>query len=210
MSYVPRTIPSLSSLSGCQGQGALTANCNVTSDVLTVQGSGFTAAAAYAYTLVLSNNVRLLFGLGQVVDDSTILLPLATMFGNQLSQLVSLNGSIFLALQTTWTLSNAFAFSIVIPHMRVVTLRALQGCSQATPFTLVDCVPGATTLWLTGLYLYSPLTLTVAKVSCPNAAISPTSIQCALPTPVASSPVWPTTLSSPAKRCQARSPCPVL
>ena len=190
VSFTLQRIPSLTSISGCQGSGLTTVNCDVNSATLTLLGSGFSSQPLYSWQLLLSNNVRVYpsGGGGQIVDDGTLLVPMASLLTNYVSQLKSLNGSsIFLALTNGLLLSNALSFSMLTPTANITGFFALpgqaQGCMQTGPFTLVDCSPGVSVVYLQGQYLFTPLTVTVADVPCIDPLISTSYIQCTLPSP---------------------------
>ena len=191
LQMAPVLIPSLSSISGCQGAGLLTSNCQLQTggqvDTLTIIGSQLTASSDY-YQWNLWFGPYLKTNGYYFTDQQTstaVTVPLnasrAQMDGlRQLAALDLANSSVYVLLTKDVVVSNALAISLA-PVL--LNISGLDGCSPAGPFLLQDCVPGDSYLRIFATNIFPPLSVTVADQPCTQLELLPGFVSCLLAAP---------------------------
>ena len=184
--------PVVSSISGCQGEGVLTVQCDISADVLTLTGSGF-AVNNPSFRLVESISAQPLFP--KIISPTSILLPINTTWANSLFQLyvASIVSPVSLFVDFNFRISNAVAFTVLPPTLQLIGIAPGSGqfaCTAASSLLVTDCSPGVSQISIQGINLIGTLQVTVASLSCTSLRINSqiSSIICTLPVPESYSP----------------------
>ena len=189
----PVIVPNLSSISGCQGSGLQTSNCQLQSggqvDAITITGSGLSNAYGYADWQVWfgpylqTSGYYFLYLPGQTDTSATIPLNASSTQLTGLQELAALdvaNSSVYVLLTKDEVMSNALAISLAPIYLNI---SGLDGCSPVSGFLLEDCVPGDSYLRIFATNVYPPISITVADQLCTGLQVLPGFVQCLLAAP---------------------------
>ena len=191
MFHIP--LPQLDTISGCDDSNntllTFTQHCDPSYSVLTVTGSAFSFLAAPSrFTLLLLDGRAAPHNPGaevlQVVDDAHMLIPLNASYLRLVEPDHYGGAALELSVQYSFWISNSLQLSL-IPTPPPVIL-ALAGCTDAFPLLLTGCVPGESSVFITGRWFVGPLSVLVGGLPCrlPTSTEVPftaTSIWCILP-----------------------------
>ena len=183
VSFFPQRLPYVTSISGCQGSGQLTAQCNVLTDSLMLTGGDF--SPQLRYTITPSDFFSVDFT-GSVAQSSTsIVLPLTVFRASfELLQDVSAsNRSVMLILRQGSYLTSPVYITVAPPVVNVSLISSSSCNSTSSPLQLANCIPGTSVLLLYGSYLVAPLTISVADAVCGDVLYFPLYVSCVLPAP---------------------------
>jgi hypothetical protein len=179
--------PVVSSISGCQGEGTLTALCNINTDVLTLTGSGF-VIDRISLVLVEGVSEQLLYP--KAISPTAILLPINSTWINSFLQLflASTVYPVTLVVRHGLMISNAVAFTVAPPILQLTGIAPGPGqfaCMAASSLLVVDCSPGLSQISINGVNLIGTLQVTVGSLPCNSLRVSSQvpSIICTLPAP---------------------------
>ena len=175
----------LSSVTGCAGDGLTgalsTSLCQLSSDVLTLTGSGFGTPGVWqlAAQVLGSTAYRTLISLDSYIgNSSSFVVPVSSAIGSLLSLATGSNLTVnFCLIHDNQLSSSCASISAEVPNP-VVT--SLTGCGSAG-LNISSCNPGVSYLSLYGNYFLSPVVVTVGGENCALQSSQIQYLQCQLP-----------------------------
>ena len=189
-------MPYLTGVYGCDDSnnaaGTFTRNCQPDSTVLTVVGLHFSVIPTMPATAIsVSLGGKRTMAGARVVNDTVMTIALSAFYARVVLPDHYSSQPLPLIVQCGWYSTNSVNVSLVspIPPPQVTAINNLfnpasggcQGRNVTTGLAMLGCVPGVSSLLITGHYFYQPMQAFVGGQPCAITTFSSTQMSCTLP-----------------------------